>query len=211
MIRADLREHALAARGFMPAEEGDALHDAAIVAARECPGLPFVEVGSYCGRSSIWLGAAAQAMDTVLFAVDHHRGSLENQAGWEHHDTTVVDERTGLMDTLPLFRRAVHDAGLEAAVIAVVGHSPDVARRWRTPLAFLFVDGGHGEDPARADYEGWAPHVVLGGTFAIHDVFVDPAHGGQAPYEQIFLPAIESGQFRLRSEVGSLRILVRER
>ena len=125
---------------------------------------------------------------TVVFAVDHHRGSEENQAGWEHHDPTVVDPRTGKMDTLPMFRSTIHDAGLEDVVVAVVGPSPAVAAAWSTPLAFLFIDGGHGEAPARLDYEGWAPHVAMGGTLAIHDVFPDPADGGRPPYEQIFRP-----------------------
>ena len=193
----------------MPADEGDALHTAALAAAEALPGAPWVEVGSYCGRSTIWLGDAARQCGTVLFAVDHHRGSEENQAGWEHHDTGVVDPRVGKMDTLPFFRRAVHDAGLEDHVIAVVGRSPDVARHWTTPLAFLFIDGGHGEQPARDDYAGWAPHVALGGTLAIHDVFPDPADGGRPPYEQIYLPALASGRFELAAVTGSLRTLTR--
>ena len=209
MIDAALRDLALATKGFMPADEGDALHAAALRAAAAVPGAPFVEVGSYCGRSTIWLGDAARAAGTVLFAVDHHRGSEENQAGWEHHDTDVVDPRTGRMDTLPFFRRAVHDAGLEDHVVAVVGASPTVARHWRTPAAFVFIDGGHGVEPARADAEGWTPHVAPGGTLAIHDVFPDPADGGRPPYEQIYLPALESGRFALDTVTGSLRTLTR--
>ncbi len=204
-----LRAHALAAKGFMPPDEGDALYDAAVAAGAVVPGLPFLEVGSYCGRSTVWLGAAARACGTVLFAVDHHRGSEENQAGWEHHDASVVDPRIGKMDTLPFFRATIHDAALEDVVFAVVGQSPLVAAAMATPLALLFIDGGHGEEPARLDYERWVPHVVVGGTLAIHDVFPDPADGGRPPYEQIFAPAMESGRFRLLSATGSLRVLQR--
>jgi predicted O-methyltransferase YrrM len=204
-----LRELALATKGFMPADEGDALHAAALAAGAAVPGAPWVEVGSYCGRSTIWLGAAAREAGTVLFAVDHHRGSEENQAGWEHHDTDVVDPVTGKMDTLPFFRKAIHDAGLEQHVVAVVGPSPVVARHWTAPLGFLFIDGGHGEQPARDDYEGWAAHVAIGGTLAIHDVFPNPADGGRPPYEQIYLPALASGRFDETSATGSLRILTR--
>jgi predicted O-methyltransferase YrrM len=203
------RSHALAAKGFMPPDEGDALYAAALAAARLCPGLPLLEVGSYCGRSTVWLGAAARAAGTVVFAVDHHRGSEENQAGWEWHDPTVVDPHTGRMDTLPFFRRTIHDAGLEDAVIAVVGESPRVAAHWTTPLALLFIDGGHGVEPARADYEGWTPHVAPHGLLVIHDVFPDPADGGRPPYEEIYLPALASGRFRERSACGSLRVLQR--
>jgi predicted O-methyltransferase YrrM len=208
-LSAELRRHALAAKGFMPEDEGDALYEAAVAAGAAVPGLPFLEVGSYCGRSTVWLGAAARACGTVLFAVDHHRGSEENQAGWEHHDTSVVDPRIGKMDTLPFFRATIHDAGLEDVVFAVVGQSPAVAAHMATPLAFLFIDGGHGEEPARLDYERWVPKVVVGGTLAIHDVFPDPADGGRPPYEQIFTPAMESGRFRLLSATGSLRVLQR--
>jgi MMP 1-O-methyltransferase len=204
-----LRERALAATGFMPPEEGDALHDAALAAGRSNPGRPFVEVGSYCGRSTVWLGAAARESGTVLYAVDHHRGSEENQAGWEWHDPSLVDPATGLIDTLPRFRRTIHDAGLEEVVVAVVGPSPVVAAHWATPCALVFIDGGHGVEPARADYLGWSSHVARGGLLAIHDVFPDPADGGRPPYEEIYLPALRSGAFEETSATGSLRILRR--
>ena len=113
------------------------------------------------------------------------------------------------MDTLPFFRRTIFDAGLEDEVVAVVGQSPLVAAAWGSPLAFLFIDGGHGDEPARLDYERWTPHVSMGGTLAIHDVFPDPADGGRPPYEQIFVPAMESGRFHLASATGSLRVLTR--
>ena len=199
---------ARAARGFMPDDEGLALHEAALAAGRgPAAGAPFFEVGAYCGKSGVYLGAAAQACDTVLFSLDHHRGSEENQAGWEHHESDLVDPAVGLMDTLPVFRRTVFDAGLEAVVVAVVGESATVGRFWTTPLAFLFIDGGHGTEPAHRDYERWTPHVAPGGTLAIHDVFPDPDDGGRPPYE-IYLRALDDG-FVETGATGSLR--VRER
>jgi MMP 1-O-methyltransferase len=200
----DVLAAARAARGFMPDEEGEFLHaSASTVAARG----PLLEVGSYCGKSTIYLGAAARAAAGTVFAVDHHRGSEENQAGWEHHDPTLVDTEVGLMDTLPAFRRAVHDAGLEDVVVAVVGESTRVARHWRTPLALLFIDGGHGEGPAHADYEAWAPWVAHSGLLLIHDVFPDPADGGRPPYE-IYLRALDDG-FTEVAGCGSMRALRR--
>jgi len=199
---------ARAARGFMPDDEGLALHEAALAAGRgPAAGAPFFEVGAYCGKSGVYLGAAAQATDTVLFSLDHHRGSEENQAGWEHHESDLVDPAVGLMDTLPVFRRTILDAGLEAVVVAVVGESATVGRFWTTPLAFLFIDGGHGTEPAHRDYERWTPHVAPGGTLAIHDVFPDPADGGRPPYE-IYLRALDDG-FAEVSATGSLRVLQR--
>jgi predicted O-methyltransferase YrrM len=199
----------VSATGFMPPEEGDALYDAACAAGAAVPGSPFLEVGSYCGRSTVWLGAAARRSGTVVFAVDHHRGSEENQPGWEWHDTSLIDPDTGRLDTLPHFRRTIARAGLDDSVVAVVGESPVVARWWKTPLAFLFIDGGHGVEPARLDYELWTPHVVPGGILAIHDVFPDPADGGRPPYEQIYVPALASGLFVEVSVTGSLRVLRR--
>jgi MMP 1-O-methyltransferase len=201
-----LRKAAEAARGFMPPDEGLALWEAG--RSVEVEG-PFLEVGSYCGKSAVYLGGAARDRGRILFAVDHHRGSEENQPGWEWHEPDLVDPAVGLMDTLPTFRRTVYEAGLEAHVVAVVGSSPAVAANWGTPLALLFIDGGHGVEPARRDYEGWTPHVAPGGLLAIHDVFPDPADGGRPPYEQIYRPALASGQFVERRAVGSLRLLQR--
>ena len=141
----------------------------------------------------------------MLFAVDHHRGSEENQPGWEWHDPTLVDERTGTLDTLPTFRHTVWRAGLEDVVVAVVGSSPTVASHWSTPCALVFIDGGHGEEPAFADYGGWAPHVAPGGLLVIHDVFPDPRDGGRPPYE-VWLRAKEDG-FEELSATGSLQVL----
>ena len=202
----DLLEHALAAKGFMPPDEGELLHRAARERLLHGPAL---EVGTYCGKSAIYLGAAAREVGGTVFTVDHHRGSEENQAGWEHHDPTVVDPELGLMDTLPTFRRTIARAGLEEQVVAIVGRSTAVAAHWRAPLSLLFVDGGHGEQPARDDFEAWARWVMPGGLFAIHDVFPDPADGGRAPYEQIYLPALASGSFEEVDAVGSMQVLRR--
>jgi MMP 1-O-methyltransferase len=202
----ELRKHAEAARGFMPVDEGQALYEAGLAVAVDGP---LLEVGSYCGKSAVYLGAAARERGRVLFSVDHHRGSEENQPGWEWHEPDLVDPAVCKMDTLPLFRRTVHDAGLEGTVVAVVGDSPRIAAIWATPLALLFIDGGHGVEPARSDYERWTPHVLPGGQLVIHDVFPDPADGGRPPYEQIYRPALASGRFAEVRAVGSLRVLER--
>ena len=209
MIDPVLRAAAESAKGFMPADEGEALYSAAVAACGAVPGAPIMEVGTYCGQSAIWLGAAARECGTMLFTVDHHRGSEENQPGWEWHDPSLVDPELGVMDTLPVFRRTIHAAGLEDTVVAVVGRSSLIARWWSIPVAMLFIDGGHGVEPARADYLGWAGKVATGGLFAIHDVFPDPADGGRPPYEEIYLPALESGRFREVTVAGSLRVLRR--
>ena len=192
-------------QGFMPDHEGRALHDAAV---RYLAGGIGVEIGTYCGKSTLLLGAAAQQTGSVLYTVDHHHGSEEHQVGWEYHDASLVDEVTGLFDTLPTFRRNLDAAGLDEHVVAVVGKSPIVARGWRSPLQFLFIDGGHTEAAAARDFEGWAKWVALGSALVIHDVFPDPNDGGRAPY-QIYCRALESGQFREVGATGTLRVLER--
>jgi len=171
-------------------------------------GSPLLEIGSYCGKSAVYLGAGATVRGTILFALDHHRGSEENQPGWEWHEPYLVDPDVGRIDTLPSFRRTVHDAGLEASVVALVGDSPTVGRHWLIPLSLLFIDGGHGHEPAHRDYETWTPHVEPEGLLVIHDVFPNPADGGRPPYE-LYCRALDSGAFTEERAVGSLRVLRR--
>jgi predicted O-methyltransferase YrrM len=199
------RRFAEAARGFMPPSEGTALFATAAAYAQVGP---IVEIGTYCGKSTIYLAAAAAQTGQVVLTVDHHRGSEENQPGWEYHDADLVDPAVGLLDTLPAFRSTLAQTGLEQHVIAIVGRSAVVARLWREPLGMLFIDGGHTDAAATADYEGWAPRISLGGALAIHDVFPDPADGGQAPY-RVYQRAVASGAFKEVSVNGSLRVLER--
>jgi len=203
---ADLFERALAATGFMPEGEGLLVFQLAV---ERLPHGPALEVGTYCGKSAVYLGAAARMTGGTVFTVDHHRGSEENQAGWEHHDTSLANPETGQMDTLPTFRRTIAAAGLEDEVVAVIGRSTTVSKHWQTPLSLLFIDGGHGEQPARDDYAGWAPKVMPGGLLLIHDVFPDPSDGGRPPYELIYQPALASGDFEEVEALGSMRVLRR--
>ena len=199
-------------RGFMPDDEGHALYEAAMRAGRaDLPAAKpatFVEIGAWCGKSTVYIGAAAEATGAVLLSVDHHRGSEENQAGWEYHEADLVDPDAGRIDTLLHWRRTMTSTALESSVVGIVGDSPTIATRWDRPLAFCFIDGGHGEEPAWADYRGWSPHVAVGGWLAIHDVFPDPADGGRPPYE-LFCAALESGEFVEDAACGSLRVLRR--
>jgi predicted O-methyltransferase YrrM len=193
----------------MPDPEGMALHEAALEAAASGLG-PLLEVGTYCGKSAVYLGAGAAAAGGLLFSVDHHRGSEELQSGWPDHDPEVVGPGTGTIDTLPWARRTVRAAGLESAVVLVVGESSTVARAWGTPLSLLFIDGGHGAEVASADFASWPPKVAGGGWLAVHDVFSDPADGGQVPWDQ-YRRLLAGGEFTEVYCVGSLRLARRRR
>lgn len=192
-------------KGFLDPAEGAALFEAA--SQQACHG-PVLEIGGYCGKSALFLGTACKAAGELLFSVDHHRGSEENQTGWEYFDPEVWDEAAGAVDTLPFFRQTIRKAGLEESVVAIVGKSIDIARRWRTPLSMIFIDGGHTMEHALNDYRGWTPHLRPGGILAIHDVFPDPADGGRPPFE-IFQRALASDLFREIEDVRSLRLLQR--
>jgi MMP 1-O-methyltransferase len=208
----DIFDHVRRARGFMPLDEGRALHGAAVEAAARL-GLPLLEIGSYCGRSTLLLADAARAAGTVAVTVDHHRGSEEQQPGEEYHDPATADPADpGRMDTLPLFRRTLAEAGVEEHVVAVVGGSARAASALGGGgggrYGLVFIDGGHSDAQAVEDYESWVPQLAVDGLLVIHDVFPDPADGGQAPY-RIWRRAVESGAFAEVSVCRSLRVLRR--
>jgi MMP 1-O-methyltransferase len=205
--RDELFALARATKGFMPDDEGEALYAAALDAGRSVTRGTFVEVGAWCGKSTVYLAAAAEATGAVVLSVDHHHGSEELQAGWEHFDPELVDASDGRLNTLPTWQRTIATGRLEGSVVGVVGDSTTAAARVRTGLALCFIDGGHGHDPAWADYAAWTPLVASGGWLCIHDVFEDPADGGRPPYE-LYREAVTT-HFEEVSATGSLRVLRR--
>lgn len=205
-MRLDEHRRAVAdrARGFLPDEEADALRAAAATAR---PGL-WLEVGTYCAKSTVHLGSVAEGVGAHVVSLDHHHGSEENQPGWEWHDPTLVDTQTGRLETLPHARRTLHAAALEDTVTLLVGSTQQVAPWWAGPLELLFLDGNHTEEVAQHDYAAFARHLTPGSLLAVHDVFPDPRDGGQAPWH-VVQRALESGGFAEVSVTGSLRILRR--
>ena len=192
-------------KGFLAEDEATALYEHAC----EASGLgPILEIGSYCGKSTIYLGLACRAAGATVFALDHHRGSEEHQPGEYFHDPDLLDPAEGLLDTFREFRRNVRRAGLEDVVVPVVSGSETTARQWRTPLGMVFIDGGHSLQAALTDYRCWEPHLLRGGILAIHDVFEDPYEGGQAPCA-VYRMARCSGLFEDLGLVGSLALLRR--
>lgn len=192
-------------KGFLDAEEATALFHHALNAA---PKGPLLEVGSYCGKSTLYLGTACKQHNSVLFAVDHHRGSEEHQLGEEYHDPDLYDARYQKMDSFPEFRHNLARANLEEVVVPIVATSALAAKFWSTPLAMVFIDGGHSMEAALTDYRCWSGHVMRGGLLAIHDVFPNPADGGRPPYE-IWKLAQASGLFEALPLVKSLGVLKR--
>ena len=192
-------------KGFLPEEEALHLYERAREASRIGPCL---EVGSYCGKSAVYIGTACKENGSILFSIDHHRGSEEHQPGEEYHDTDLFDQEIGLMDSFKAFRKTIAEAGLEDTVVPIVATSELVARCWATPLALVFIDGGHSLEAALADYASWASKVMPGGFLLIHDIFPDPAKGGQAPYT-IYKRALASGLYEELPMVSTLGVLRR--
>ncbi len=193
-------------KGFLDPEEGRGLYDFALKASTMGPCL---EIGSYCGKSAVYLGCACRENNATLFSIDHHRGSEEQQPGEEYFDASLLDFSTLSPNTLPLFRQTLERAGLEETVIPVVSRSDVVARNWASPLSLVFIDGGHAFDTALSDYECWSDHILPGGFLLIHDLFENPEDGGQAPFE-VHQIALASGRFEVVSRIKSLGALRRK-
>ncbi len=192
-------------KGFLAEDEADALYKATKQSSLLGPCL---EIGSYCGKSTIYMGLACKENNGVLFALDHHRGSEEHQKGEMFHDPELFDSNEALMDSFKEFRRNIRAVNLEGTVAPLVCSSDVAARQWSTPLGMVFIDGGHSLDAALNDYRCWASHIVPGGILAIHDIFPNAEDGGQAPHE-IYKLAKASGLFEQLSLVNTLGLMRR--
>ncbi len=187
----------------MDPEEGEFLYSVALEASKKGP---IVEIGSYCGKSSIYIGKACEKNNSLLFAIDHHTGSEENQVGWEYHDKELFDSQTGRINTFPEFRKNIRNFNLENFIIPIVSDSVLVAKFWKINLSMVFIDGGHSKEAAFNDYDNWNEKIMKDGFLAIHDVFPNPEDGGRPPYE-VYLSALNSGKFKDYETVKSLKIL----
>lgn len=194
-------------KGFLDKEEGLRLYQVGLEASRLGPCL---EIGSYCGKSTLYLGAACRENNSTLFAVDHHSGSEEQQPGEGYFDPETYDIRQGRMDTFPLFRRTLMDGGLEDTVVPILARSGVAARHWATPLSLVFIDGGHSFAAAYTDYNSWLGHIMPGGFLVIHDIFMNPEEGGQAPH-YIYKLASASGLFEVLPMTKTLGVLKRRK
>ena len=193
-------------KGFLDAAEGEALYEMAREAGRLGPCL---EIGTYCGKSTICIGAACKETNSTLFTIDHHTGSEEQQPGEEYFDPALFNFQTFQVDTFTAFRETLRKADLLDTVVPLVCRSHVAARFWETRLAMVFIDGGHAIQTVRLDYESWAHRVMPGGYLVFHDIFEDPEEGGQAPYE-IYRTALSSGRFMAEPRVKTLGILRRK-
>lgn len=190
-------------KGFLPENEAERLYEVALEASKRGP---ILEIGSYCGKSTVYLGTACKKNGATLFALDHHRGSEEHQVGEEYHDPDLFDDELEIVDTFKAFRTNIRNANLEDTVIPIVASSEVAGRQWNTPLAMVFIDGGHSMEAALTDYRSWSHHIIQGGILAIHDIFPNPEDGGRPPFE-IWELAKSSGLWEAEPLHGTLGIL----
>jgi len=190
-------------KGFLAEDEGARLYELGLEA---CALGPCLEIGSFCGKSAVYLGSACKSRNSTLFTIDHHRGSEEQQPGQLYFDPELFDSRKGVINSLPLLQETLKKAGLEDHVVPMVTQSGVAARNWATPLGLVFIDGGHSYQTALSDYRCWSPHLLPGGFLVFHDIYPDPAKGGQAPFE-VYKLALGSGNYREMPMVNSLGIL----
>jgi predicted O-methyltransferase YrrM len=183
----DVRRTASAVEGWLSDDQGRALHAAA--AATTGRGA-IVEIGSWQGRSTIWLASGARQAGQRVVAIDPHAGS--------HEDPSAR--------TFDIFRTNLERAGLAGQVEVMVMTSADAARKVEGPLELLFVDGDHSLEGAARDADLWLPRVLPGGGVMLHDV----ATSGYAGPRRIFQRRIcWSPQFHRIRRVGSMGIAVR--
>ena len=192
-------------KGFLEKQEAESLYQFA----KKYSSLgPCLEIGSYCGKSAIYLGAAVKENNQILYSIDHHKGSEEQQPEEEFFDLDLLDETGKGINTLPFFLETLDKAGLRDNVVPIVSTSLEASEVWSEPLAMVFIDGGHSDQAANDDYDVWHPHIMQGGLLAIHDVFPNPEDGGRPPFN-IYTKAKESGLFKEVDMINSLALLER--
>ena len=190
-------------KGFMDEQEAERLFETAKQASKKGPVL---EIGSYCGKSAYVIGCACRENSSILFSIDHHKGSEEQQPGQEYFDSDLFDEHLARINTLPFFQQTLAGSSLEDIVIPIIGTSEKIGRFWATPLSMVFIDGGHSYEAAFTDYEVWTPHIIPGGYLVFHDIFLDPETGGQAP-RKVYDKACKSGSFDVLGMTKTLGVL----
>ena len=190
-------------KGFLDPKEGEALYN---FAKQYTLNGSCLEIGSYCGKSAVYLGKAVKENDQKLYSIDHHKGSEEQQPGEEYFDPDLRNRDGDGIDTLPFFLETIEKSDLEGFVIPIVSTSEEAYEDLNINFDMVFIDGGHSEKAAQKDYDLWTQRINAGGLLAIHDVFPNPEDGGRPPYN-IYIRALESGEFEELEIVQSLRLL----
>jgi hypothetical protein len=120
-----------------------------------------IEIGSFCGRSTVLLGSVVQSLgsQSKVYAVDSHEGIVGAPGS--------AEGVRSLGSTLDLFSANIAIHGLTSIVETVVQRSYEV--NWEKPIALLFIDGLHDYLNVSRDFRHFEAWVVPGGYIAFHD------------------------------------------
>lgn len=129
--------------------------------ARGLRGGIFVEVGSWKGRSTSFIGPVCNANGTRLVCVDHWRGSNDVLA--DRYAAALAVE-----DVEQTFRRNMAALGIAVEVIA---EPSAVAASSFEPHSVdrVFIDAGHDKESVAEDLRVWGERLRPGGILAGHD------------------------------------------
>ena len=167
---------------------------------------PIMEIGSYCGKSAIYLSKGAILNDQLVYTIDHHFGSEEHQIKEEYFDSEIFDYKNQRVNTLPLLIKNINKIQVKN-IVPIVSNSVDIASKWNAKLGMVFIDGGHSFKAANNDYVSWSTKIKKNGALVIHDIFENPDEGGQAPFE-IFQKALKNN-FEVYERVDTLACLIK--
>ena len=151
-----------------------------------------LEIGTYCGKSTLNFAHVAKKINGLVYTVDHHIGSEEHQLGEEYFDQENFDETLNRVNTIPLLQKNLEEVKEITNIIPIIGDANTISQSWQTRLGMLFIDGSHSFESANNDYENWKHLIEKHGALAFHDIYEDPSKGGQAPYK-VFQKAIDDG------------------
>jgi MMP 1-O-methyltransferase len=153
-------------KGWLRREEGELLYR---LSAEACLYSRVVELGSYCGRSSIVLAASLAGRSQLpLACVDTFRGSCEHQPGGRYFDPDMLVG--GVVNTYPAFVRSLKAAELWDHVEAMQLSTREAATKFTDPVGLLFMDADHEYTAVCEDLRFWLSRVVSNGYIVLHDV-----------------------------------------
>ena len=170
--------------GWLSERQGRELFRAALA----CAGRgAIVEIGSWKGRSTVWLAAAARRAGTIVYAVDRHEASREDPTARTYDD----------------FRRNLTAAGLLDHVRPLVMSSREAERILEGPVGVLFIDGDHSDAGAQEDFTLWLPRLAPGAALLCHDVSTASYSGPRRMFQRL---VCRSAEFDAVRRVGSMMV-----
>jgi len=141
--------------GYLTDKEGELLYSLA----KNCKGKGvIVEIGSYKGKSTIWLSRGSKAGNKIkVYAIDPHRGSPE-----------LREKIQGKIWSYEEFKNNIEKAKVSDIIIPIITTSEEAAKYFEEPVELIFIDGNHSYDHIRLDFKLWFPKVVDCGFMAFH-------------------------------------------